>query len=344
MFESERRYEQSRPAARADIVAPEFLIPPLNHLEQDPSSLETELDRKEQLLAEAVATMARLEQAIARIQGYLRELRRTYGETGDASVGRTIEQRTQQLEELETNLREATTKERALSRRVAELKGIFEDETPATEPLPPDFINACTSFFHDLVHPSRTNLLLRQDWLEDPHRRREILEHLTHHVPSFAAIQEELIHAYEERYPQWPPSECARYARRVLPLYLETLATDMTALLQAIKEQDPDADTTIAYEHAAEFLLRRFARLDLHGTDGRLLWKTARELHRTDEPLLRLLRQHQRAGGSVQTREQLFQCLEERLNEAISQGEVSWQEAHDILRHYQKYVPDQHLN
>lgn len=335
MFDARERSISSRELTPTPVSNREFR----DQQSQHGGRFDQEVEQQETAVAEAVATIARLSQAIARIQGYLRELERTFRETQDADVARTIEQRNRQLVELQGHLRAAEAIERAASRREAQLASIFESDEPGEPELPRAFLETRSHFFQDLL-TNKANPWLQSEWLQDPRTREAMIEHLDQHVPSFAAVQEGLIHLYEQLHPEWSDSERALYVRHVLPSYLQTLAYELDRTGVAIAAADPDADLTPVYEQAAELLLRRFDRLVTEGTDGRVLWAPLRTLNRQDEPFRLVLEHHQRAGGPEHTRTRLIERFTELVNTAVSRGEEPWELARSVLHRYQKFGPE----
>ena len=302
------------------------------------SGLGAGLERDETLVVEATATIGRLEQALARIDSYLTELRRTFQETNDPGVALTIEQRTRQRAELQNNLRAAQTQLRRAARRQEEIEAIFEREHGFEEDrLPPAFAHARATFFTDLLNPTRSNPFANNEWLRNPHARAELCEFLTNHVPHFVLVQETLVHAYQERYPTWDEQTCTAYARKMLPMYLKQLSHLVYSTGRMIEANDPKAPVAPIYEQAAQLLLHALDRIEETTPDGNVLWKSIADLSRPDDPVGMLLATHQRSGAPAETREVIVDLLSKLFDQAVTRGQESSLSAQSGRRRFRKF-------
>lgn len=326
----------SSPKQREEVLRAHALTE--DHTESAPSrSGETELVEQEKVLVEAEATVARVEQALRRIQDYLLELRRTFGETADPGVASVIEQRTRQERELKGRLWDARTTARLASRRREELLAIFEGPILASrDPLPRAFAHIRTTFFTDLLDLNRENPFLQTEWLRNTQIRNELCEFLTKHVPHFILIQEILIRSYRNRYPQWTEEECVAYARKTLPSHLKKLALLIAGAARGIEAQDPNAPVAPIYEQAAQLLLHSFDRMGESFPDGRILWDTLTRIARPEEPVRLLLGGHKRVGGPKETREAVLHRFSDLLDTAVAKGQESPLQADQVFRAFNK--------
>jgi len=298
--------------------------------------LDDEREQYTQLLKEHREALNELQEEIERREDWIRILAKTRTRpeyhAHQSGFADTIIGEQQKLHPLHAERNARIGAQRLVEQRLSELDSVFVDEHPTFRSqlvFPPAFLEAQQRFFSDLLNPYRHNPLLEERWLQEPVFQHAIIVFFGAHTPHVIALHEQLRQESVARYPTWPEQEREAYLRQTLPHHALQLAQDIHRTIQAIETRQP-ADDALESESVA----------NVYEQTAQLLW---RSFHRAKTPLLHepivaILKQHQRYGAPPKTRQAMVDLLHTWLDQAVHARELRSEHAWHTKRRYQKLI------